>query len=187
MLSPPTQMCSERISALILLAGIVVTLGLFLRRRDPNVLPIGIFATLGLSMMPTAIGWMRRNEGVQLIPELWQRPAHWSAGIMFAGGAVSLALGFWLRNGYAGFLGMLVTIVLSISAITVARVLIARLRRRLLGNAGLLCPKCRYALWGLDTPGQCPECGRPYEFRSVQEYWAQSMNMPELLIEPDPD
>jgi hypothetical protein len=169
-----------------------LTFASFLNFRDPNVLPIGIFVTIGLSMLPTAIGWMRTAKDARLNPDWWHPmnlprwkwPEFVYAGIMSTGLAIAACALLFGRTKHFHVV-FFITCGAAIVAIFAVRLSLRRLRRRLIGTAGLLCPRCRYSLWGLETRGKCPECGSVYSHRSVQEHWAQSMNMPEILHDPE--
>lgn len=47
------------------------------------------------------------------------------------------------------------------------------LSRRAAGSSDTLCPKCYYALTGLEERGTCPECGTPYDIEQVKQAWAR--------------
>jgi len=146
---------------------------------------ITILAAIALSMLPSAIQSVR-DKGVGTTPPLrWKRPEHWYSATTVAGIAVGGTLSLVLRDGIVGMLAMMIACAVGIIAITIQRLLLRRLRRRLLGTAGLLCTNCQHLLWALESEGRCPECGAPFTFRSTQDYWARAMNMPELVTERD--
>ena len=43
-----------------------------------------------------------------------------------------------------------------------------------------ICPECRYRLEGLGDSGTCPECGRPFRVRDLQDYWSREYLLVEL-------
>ncbi len=46
-----------------------------------------------------------------------------------------------------------------------------RVRRRVHGASGLLCPHCHFDLSGLDPDARCPECGRQHAAADIRAYW----------------
>ncbi len=53
-----------------------------------------------------------------------------------------------------------------------------RLKRRVIGSWGQVCPQCSYDLGGRQDAGKCPECGRSYSSSSIPLSWRYWLDGP---------